>query len=239
MAGHSRWAQVKHKKAGSDAKRGALFSKLSRLIAVAARDGGPNPEVNFKLRQAMEQARAAGMPKENIERAVSRASGNGEGADLRQVEYEAYGPGGSAFLIAGLTDNANRTTSEVKHILDEHGGRLAETGSVSWLFDRRLFFEFELAGQDAEKAELALIDAGAEDTSLAEDRLQVILPPERSEAFQKATAILGLKRFSSAFIAVPKSTVELEADARAKAEALAEVLENHPDINDVWTNVGS
>src|SRR3989338_8890104 len=137
MAGHSRWAQVKHKKAGADARRGARFSKLARLITVATREGGPEPSANARLRSAMEHARGAGVPKENIARAVARAAGGGDGAALVEREYEAYGPGKSAFLIRAVTDNPNRTTAEVKTILAPCGGKLAALGSVAWIFERR------------------------------------------------------------------------------------------------------
>ncbi len=237
MSGHSRWTQVKHKKAGSDAKRGALFSKLGRLIAVAAKEGGPNPETNFKLRQAMDQARSAGLPKDNIERAVARAKGGEETDNLSPVEYEAYGPGASAFLISGLTDNPNRTTGEIKRLLDEHGGRLATSGSVAWIFERRIILEFPAEGGKSEDVELALIDAGAEDTNISEAVVRAIVAPEKYEEFSRTVGKLGLTPTTSVFAALPKNVIHISAGDQTKADIMAEALENHPDINDVWTNI--
>lgn len=237
MSGHSKWAKVKHKKAGTDAKRGALFSKFARMITVAAKEGSPDPETNFKLRQAMERARSAGMPKDNIARAIERSRGGSDAADILEVEYEAYGPGGSAFLIRGLTDNPNRTTSEIKHILDERGGRLAAGGSVAWLFSNRVILEFDLAGRKAEEVELDLIDAGAEDTLKRGNRLQAAVPPERAEGFTLALETKGLRSSASTFTAVAKNPLAVSDEDRVKVETLTNALEDHPEINDVWTNI--
>lgn len=236
MSGHSKWAQIKHKKAGADAKRGALFSKLGRIIAVAAREGGGDPAMNPKLRQAIEQARDSGVPKDNIERAILRGSGGGEEANLRPVEYEAYGPGGSAFLITGLTDNSNRTTSEIKHILDKAGGRLAASGSVLWMFERRALVEFALPAKPGE-AELALIDAGAEDIITGVDRIEAVVPPEALEVFRERASSAGFAPIRASIAAVPTNPITPDAETRAKAEALATTLEEHQDINEVWTNI--
>lgn len=236
MSGHSKWAQIKHKKAGADAKRGALFSKLGRIIAVAAREGGGDPAMNPKLRQAVEQARDSGMPKDNIERAILRGSGGGEEANLRPVEYEAYGPGGSAFLITGLTDNSNRTTNEIKHILDKAGGRLAASGSVLWMFERRVIAEFPLPA-NAEEAELALIDSGAEDTVIEDGRIKAVVRPEILDTFQERALSAGLVPVRSSIAIIPANSVVLDAETRAKAEALEAAIGEHPDINEVWTNI--
>ena len=239
MAGHSRWAQVKHKKAGADAKRGAVFSKLARLITVAAREAGPDPNTNSKLRNAIEQARSAGIPKENVERAISRAAGGDEAEKLREVEYEAYGPGGTAMLITGLTDNPNRTTNEVKRILAELGGRLAEAGRVAWLFERRIAADFETPAADAEREalELALIDAGAEDTLALEGRLRAIVPPNRTEAFRERIEASGRSPIGWSAVAFPKNPIKVLPGDRARIRSLVAALEDHPDIHEVWTNV--
>lgn len=271
MSGHSRWAQIKHKKAGTDAKRGAAFSKLIRLITVAAREGGPDPEANFKLRQVMDQARAAGLPKDNIERAAARAKGSEETANLRAVEYEVYGPGGSAFLVSGLTDNPNRTTGEIKRLVDEYGGRLATAGSVAWMFERRIVVEFQVSPvrsktpkasadvhtvrgdasngarahwtsngvgrEKTEETELALIDAGAEDVTIGDGLIRAVVPLENYDAFQETISPLALKLKSSVFTAVPKNTIGLNPDDQTKAETIIAALEDHPDINDIWTNI--
>lgn len=238
MSGHSKWAQIKHKKAGTDAKRGALFSKLSRVITVVAREGGGDPAANAKLRQAIEQARDSGMPKDNIERAIAKGIGAGGDENLRAVEYEAYGPGGSAFVIIGLTDNSNRTTSEIKYILDGYGGRLAGAGSVLWMFDRKAFAEFELPPGHIEDIELTLIDAGAADTAAGDGRIQALVAPEELDAFQKKAAERGLGSVRSGFVLVPRNTAVLDRPTRAKAAELEQELAEHQDITEVWTTIG-
>ncbi|MBI4132518.1 MAG: YebC/PmpR family DNA-binding transcriptional regulator [Candidatus Sungbacteria bacterium] len=237
MAGHSRWAQIRHKKAGADAKRGALFSKLARLIAVAARDGGGDPARNSKLRQAMDQARDAGVPKENIERAILRGTGGGEMQDLRAVEYEAYGPGGIALLIAGLTDNPNRTTSEIKKVVNEFGGRLVESGGVAWMFRRCVIFEFDAPPEPTEAVELVLIDAGALDTYAGDGSVQALVALESCEDFQKNISSRGLSPRRQYLTAVAQNPVQLESKDRALAEAVIAALEEHPDITAVWTTL--
>lgn len=238
MAGHSRWAQVKHKKAGADAKRGALFSKLGRMISATAREGGENPNANPKLRSAVEQARGAGMPGDTIERAIARARGAAEGEALMGREYEAYGPGGSAFLIQAVTDNANRTTNEVKNILAEFGGKLARAGSVAWLFQRRMVAEFPApAAGETEAMELALIDAGAEDIRKDSQRCRALVAPEKLESFQRAIAERGLTPTATRFAAVAKNTVAPDPADRSRAAALQAALDDHPDVTAVWTNI--
>ena len=237
MSGHSRWTQIKHKKAGSDAKRGALFSKIGRMIAVAAASGGPDPRANAKLRSAVDQARGAGMSKDVIERAIARASGEGGSARGQEVEYEAYGPGASAWLIAGITDSPNRTTTELKRILTESGGRLAEARNVGWMFDRRVAYEFSAQERGADAAELALIDAGAEDTAVREDRVTALVPLAAAPAFLATVASRGFSPETSAMIYVPKSPITLLPQDLALAHALASNLEDHPDVTEVWTNI--
>lgn len=236
MSGHSRWAQIKHHKAGADAKKGALFSKLARSISVAARDGGTNPETNAKLRQAIEYARGAGLPKDNVERAIARAESALDVAGLKSVEYEAYGPGGVALLMSGLTDNSNRTTNEIKKILSGHNGRLAETGSVSWMFDTKMLIPFPMNERTAEELELALIDAGAEETERADDTMHVLIEPERLNAFLETTRSRGLESSPASLIKIPKSAAELDPARMQEISRLGEELEGHPDIHEVWTN---
>lgn len=236
MAGHSKWAQIRHRKAGADAKRGALFSKLARLITVVARSGGPDPGTNSKLRQAIETARQAGMPKENIERAILRPTAAAASGDLHAVEYEAYGPGGSGFLIAGVTDNRNRTSSEIKAILEAGGGRLATGGGVRWMFEQYWVVEFAI-GNDEEATELALIDAGAEDTRMAETGIQAFVKAAAAEEFQKHALASGLISRRSFLAAVPKNEVTLSPQDHREASALGAKLEEHPDVTEVWTNI--
>lgn len=241
MSGHSKWAQIKHQKAGTDAKRGTLFSKLARVITVAARDGGGNPNMNPKLRQAMEQAREAGVPKDNIERAILRATGSDAGAAaLRAFEYEAYGPGGSAFLVAGLTDSPNRTTNEVKRILEEHGGRLAASGNVLWMFERKVAFALPLPPPERrDEWELALIDSGADAIEADASALHVLVPPEHAARFAERLGERGIAPLRSSLIAVPKTSVSLKPDEAAAADALAAALEEQDDVTSVSTNAGA
>jgi len=236
MSGHSKWTQIKHKKAGTDAKRGALFSKLARTISVAARDGGANPNLNARLRQAIEYASNAGLPKENIERAVSRAESASDIANLKPVEYEAYGPGGTALIIAGLTDNSNRTTNEVKRILADHGGRLADAGSVAWMFDQRVLVSFPVEGESLDTIELSLIDAGAEDTAADTDHIEAIVVPENLGLFLEKAKKVGLAPTSTHLIAVPKSKIKATAEVVETLTKLTDALDEHPDVQEVWTN---
>ncbi|OHA08353.1 MAG: hypothetical protein A3A44_03045 [Candidatus Sungbacteria bacterium RIFCSPLOWO2_01_FULL_60_25] len=239
MSGHSKWAQIKHQKAGTDAKRGALFSKLARIVTVAARDGGANPDMNAKLRQAVEQAREAGVPKDNIERAILRATGSGaDAAALRAFEYEAYGPGGSAFLVAGLTDSPNRTTNEIKRILEERGGRLAASGSVLWMFERKVAFALPLPPTERrDELELALIDSGADAIEADANALHVLVPPERAARFAERLGARGIAPLRSSLIALPKTSVPLGPTDAASAAALAAALEEQDDVTGVSTNV--
>lgn len=238
MAGHSRWAQVKHKKAGTDAKKSAVFGKLARLITAAARESGADPASNAKLRSAIAQARGAGVPKDNIERAISRAVGGGADAALVEREYEAYGPGGSAFLIRAVTDNPNRTTAEVKAILASSDGKLADAGSVAWMFERRaiaLFPAPDPARLDA--VTLALIDAGAEDIEPGPDGLAAAVAPESLEIFERSASAAGFRPERTEILRIPKTTVAPEEGDRAQADALVAALEDHPDVVDVATNI--
>lgn len=239
MSGHSKWAQIKHQKAGADAKRGALFSKLARIITVAAREGNGNPNMNAKLRQAMEQAHEAGVPKDNIERAIERATGSGAGATaLRAFEYEAYGPGGSAFLIAGLTDSPNRTTNEIKRILDKHGGRLAASGSVAWMFERNVAFALPLPPTERrDELELALIDSGADAIETDADALWAYVPPERAARFAEHLAAHSIASRASSLAALPKTPLALGPADAARTDALVAALEEQDDVIEVWTNV--
>src|SRR5579884_4292516 len=173
MSGHSKWAQIKHQKAGNDAKRGQLFTKLGREISIAAREGGPDPEANFRLRLAIQHARDANMPSENIERAIKRGSGQLEGANLEEVTYEGYGPGGAAVLVEAMTDNRNRAIAEVRNAFTRGGGNLGEAGSVGWLFEPRGIISIDLDGKDADELALAAIDAGAEDVSNDAESVEV------------------------------------------------------------------
>lgn len=239
MAGHSRWAQVKHRKAGADAKRSARFSKFVRLITMAAREGGGDPAANPKLRAAIEQARSASLPGETIERAVSRAATGGRDEALLERRFEAYGPGGGAYLIQAVTASPNRTANELKSMLAEHGGRLAEAGSVAWLFERRALITLHApAPEEREAAELALIEAGATDVTATAGGLSAHGAPEDLDAFLRAAAERGLTVERAAVAMVPKAMRALGPEERRRAQALAQALEDHPDVTAVWANFG-
>ena len=238
MAGHSRWAQVKHKKAGADAKRSALFSKLTRLITLATREGGPDPAANAKLRAAIEQARDAGLPKENIERALARAAGAADGEAPVSREYEAYGPGGSAYLIQAVTDSPNRTAGDLKRILADFDGNMADAGSVAWMFERRAVVSFRPAAPEGlEAATLALIDAGAIDVDADGGMLYASVTPEAAGSLERAAAEHGLAAGRTTLTMVPRTTVALGPDDRTRAMALADTLSSHPDVIAVSTNI--
>lgn len=238
MSGHSRWAQIKHKKASTDAKRGNLFSKLVRAITLAAR-GGADPAMNARLRLAIDRAREANMPADNIERAVKKASSPKESDVLAEVFYEAYGPGGSAILIEGITDNKNRTASEIKHILSTYGGKLAESGAVSWLFDKKTVIRLKKAENPnlaSYESELRLIDAGAEDIEKGDDVLTILVPSEKRELFLRTLENSGFKLAEAEDAFIAKNPIR-EAIADARAKKLIEALEAEDDVESVWSNI--
>jgi len=240
LAGHSRWAQVKHKKALTDAKKGKTFSKIARMITVASKEKGADPETNPALRTAIEKARALGMPSDNIERAILRGSGVEAKDALAAVQYEVFGPGGAAFLISGITDNKNRTTSEIKHILAEHGGCLADRGAVEWLF--RTVRTIELDEQEQEikgdELELVLIDAGAEDIGRDGAILIARFPPERiphAKSILRQRAVTIRTEYADS---VPKTRLEIEnTETKHKISELLEKLDDHDDMQEIYTNV--
>lgn len=240
MAGHSKWAQVKHKKAITDAKRGQLFSKLIREITVAAREGGPNPASNTRLRAAMERGRSEGLPKDNIERAVERAAGKGEAGDLAEFLYEASAPAGVAILIEGITDSKNRTLAEIKHLLTLHGARLAEAGSLSWNFDKIGMLECrkDAAGKLAEEIELAIIESGASDFRALDDTWLVETWFTERERVRAELEARGVAVAEASRDYKPRVPITLDSKAREKIEPLLDALADHPDVQEVYTNIG-
>ena len=240
MSGHSKWAQKKHKKAATDAKRGNLFAKLASAITVAAKDGR-DPNMNSKLRLAVERARSFNMPLDNIERAIERAKSLKGSAELDSLLYEAYGPGGAAILVEAVTDNKNRTVADIKHVLAENGGKLAESGSVAWMFSREgvLFLPSETnKNLDSEETELAVIDAGAEDIIKDEGGLIILTSPDkRADVGEKITA-KGFVIGDSSDEYVAKMPIEkLEKTGKDRLIKLTEALEAHDDVLNVWSNV--
>jgi YebC/PmpR family DNA-binding regulatory protein len=238
VSGHSKWSSIKHKKGATDAKRGQLFSKLSRAIIVAAREGGPDPNGNLALQNAIEKAREASMPKDNIERAVARGSGAGsEGEAYEHVTYEGYGPGGVAVLVEALTDNRNRTASDVRHVFSKHEGNLGGAGAVAWLFERKGLILVDADSTDEDELTLAAADADAEDVALEGSTFQVTTAAENLAAVRAALAEAGIAYESAELTMVPKTTVQVEDEGAAKKLLrLIDALEESDDVQGVYAN---
>jgi YebC/PmpR family DNA-binding regulatory protein len=238
MAGHSKWANIKHRKQKQDKKRGKLFSKLSRKIAVAAREGGGDPEMNADLSFAIDKAKDNDMPKDNIERAIKRGTGELEGVDYKQFTYEGYGPGGVALYLDIMSDNRNRTASEIRHILSEHGGNLGEAGCVAWMFERKgqIIIDLNSTDLDEEEVMMEAIEAGADDIETEDNVVTVYTKTKR---FQDVKAGLKKKAFEfveSDLAMVPNTTIKLEKSDAKKMINLMEDLEDHDDIQEVYSN---
>ena len=238
MSGHSKWSSIKHKKGAADAKRGQLFSKLSRAIIVAAKEGGPDPAANLALQNAIEKARSYSMPKDNIERAIAKGSGaDADGSSFETVVYEGYGPEGVAVLVEALTDNRNRTASEVRHTFTKHGGNLGTTGAVAWQFERRGVVVVAAEGADEDELVMTAADAGADDVSLDGSSFVVTGPPELLTPVREALDAAGLTVESVELAMVPKSTVAISDEAVARRVlSLVEGLEDAEDVQDVYAN---
>ena len=237
MSGHSKWSSIKHKKGAADAKRGQLFTKLSKAIIVAAKEGGPDPAGNLALQNAIEKARSYSMPKDNIERAIARGSGaDSDAASFEQIVYEGYGPSGIALLVEALTDNRNRTASEVRHLFSKHDGNLGATGAVAWLFERQGVILVP-ASVDEDELTLAAAEGGADDVTLDGSSYQVTVAPENLSAVREAIEAAGLPVDSAELTMVPKTTVEVEEEAVArKVLRLVDALEENDDVQDVYAN---
>ena len=238
MSGHSKWSSIKHKKGAADAKRGALFTKLSRAIIAAAREGGPDPAANLALQNAIEKARSYSMPKDNIERAIARGSGaDAEGSNFESVIYEGYGPEGVAVLVEALTDNRNRTASEVRHLFSKFGGNLGATGAVAWQFERRAVLLVPAEGVDEDELVLAAADGGADDVELDGTTYQVTSAPEELRTVREALETAGFTVDSAELSMVPRSTVAIADESAArKVIRLVEGLEDADDVQDVYAN---
>ncbi len=237
MAGHSHWAQIKRKKAAQDAKRGKLFTKLIREIMVAARLGGGDPSANPRLRAAIQAAKAANMPKENIERAIRKGTGQEPGTTWEEAVYEGYGPGGVAVLIKSVTDNKRRTVSELRHIFSKCGGNLAEPGAVSWIFEQKGLIVVARNGTDEEKLLETALEAGAEDVREYESEFEIITTPQELEEVKKALEEAGFPIQSARVTMVPKTTVRLEEEKTVQQMLrLMETLEDHDDVQQVYAN---
>ena len=239
MSGHSKWSQIKHKKAVTDAKKGKIFSKMARLISVAGRPKGKDPEANPTLRALIDTARSLNMPLDNIARAIAKGAGELPGAQIEEFTLEAYGPGGSALIIEGTTDNNNRSISEIKFLLSEHGGKLANPGSVLWLFERQGLITIKISPAKKDELELAAIDVGAQDIKLSdEESMEIYTKPEELEKVKKSLLEKNIKAEDSSLVWSPKNEIKIEnPKAKEKLGKLFEALDENEDVNEVYTNM--
>lgn len=236
MSGHSKWSQIKRQKGAADTKRGDLFTKMTREVMLAAKEGGPNPDANFRLRLAMDRARSVNMPKDGIQRAIDRATRGGEGATLESVIYEGYGPGGVSVMVEATTDNRNRTASEIRAAFTRHNGKLGESGSVQWLFEQKGLIEIDAAGPAGDDASLVAIDAGAEDVQTEGALVTVYAAPRDFERVKRALEQAGITPASAELSMRPTSTVRVEGEAAQKILRLVEALEELDDVQRVHAN---
>jgi YebC/PmpR family DNA-binding regulatory protein len=236
MSGHSKWSSIKHKKGAADAKRGKIFTRLIREITVAARMGGGDPSGNPRLRSAIAAAKTENMPKENIERAVKKGTGELEGVSYEESSYEGYGPGGVAVLVDCLTDNKNRTVAEVKHAFERHGGNLGEPGCVAWMFDKKGLIVIEKEGVDEEKLLDLALEAGAEDVNDEETEFEVITDPGDFEAVKDAIDTAKIPYTLAEISMIPKNTVKLEEKRAQQMLNLMQALEDNDDVSNVYAN---
>jgi len=236
MAGHSKWKQIKRKKAVTDARRGAAFTKLIREITIAARQGGGDPAGNARLRTAIEAAKAENMPWDNIDRAIKKGAGGLDGVQYEDVTYEGYGPGGAAILIQATTDNANRTVAEIRYLFTRHGGNLGAANSVAWMFDRKAQIVVDAGQADEDAALEVALEAGAEDVARDGDQLIVTGPTSQLHAIQERLKARGLAVQSAEIAMTPKSTVKVEGTDAKRLLGLIEELEEMDDVAKVFSN---
>jgi YebC/PmpR family DNA-binding regulatory protein len=238
MAGHSKWAQIKHKKAAVDAKKGKIFSKLSKEITVAAKLGGGDPEKNPRLRTAIEKAKEANMPSENIKRAIMKGTGELPGTTYEEMIYEGYGPGGVALMIEVLTDNKNRTVSEIRHIMSKHGGSMGEAGCVSWMFEKKGYILVDKTKISEDELMAIALDGGAEDmkNDPQEDNYEIITAPEDLNKVKSAIESRGIEITLAEITMLPKSYVQLDEKDAEQMLRLYEALEDHDDVQNVYAN---
>jgi len=236
MSGHSKWHSIKHKKGAADAKRGRVFTRIIKELTVGAMAGGGDPDTNPRLRTIVADAKAANMPAENIKRAIRRGTGEEPGVSYEEVTYEGYGPGGAAVIIEVLTDNKNRTVGELRHLLEKHGGNLAAAGAVSWMFSKKGYIVVEKTKADEEKLMGAVLDAGADDLQDDGDNWEVLSAPDAFPAVRDAVKHLGIEPASAEVSMIPQNYVKLEGKSASQMVKLMEVLDDHDDVQHVWSN---
>ena len=237
MAGHSKWANIKHRKAASDAKKGKIYTKLAKEIESAARQGGSDLDYNFALRLAVDKAKAANMPNDNIERAVKRGTGELQGAALEELYYEGYGPNGTALMLKCLTDNRNRTVGDIRSTLKKAGGSLAESGAVAWQFDNKGLITVPHKGGDPDELMMMAIEAGAEDLAIEDELVEFTTARESLQSVTEALNGLGLKAESADLVMVPQHYVTLSVEDQVKVMKMIGQLEELEDVQEIFSNV--
>ena len=236
MSGHSKWHTIKHKKGAADAKRGKIFTRIIKELTVAARNGGGDVDTNPRLRTIVAEAKANNMPRENIERAIRRGTGEEPGVSYEEIMYEAYGPGGAALLIQTLTDNKNRTVGEIRFLLGKYNGNLAAENSVAWMFTRKGQVMVEKGKVDEDKLLTAALDAGADDMTEDEGGFEIISAPEAFEAVRDAVKALGVEPAAAAVAMIPQNYIKLEGKDAGQMMKLMDALDDHDDVQNVWAN---
>jgi YebC/PmpR family DNA-binding regulatory protein len=236
MSGHSKWHSIKHKKAAQDAKRGKIFTKIIRELAVAARIGGGDPDSNSRLRKAIAEAKAVNMPSDNIKRAIKKGTGELEGTGYEEVTYEGYGPGGVAIFVETLSDNKNRTVSELRHIFSKNGGNIGESGCVAWMFNRKGYIVVEKSKASEDDVLNIILEAGAEDLREDGSNYEIFTPPDKYEDVVKALQDGNIEIDTSNIGQIPQNYVKLEGKQAQQLLRLMEELEDHDDVQHVWAN---
>ena len=236
MSGHSKWSSIKHKKGAADAKRGMVFTRIIKELTVAARVGGGDPDSNPRLRTVVADAKAANMPADNIKRAIRRGTGEEPGVSYEEATYEGYGPGGVALMLETLTDNKNRTVSEIRHLLSKHGGNLGETNSVAWMFTKQGYILIEKSKVDEDGLMGVALDTGADDVRDDQDNWEVLTSPEDFHQVLEAVKGLGVETLMAEVAMLPQNYINLEGKAAQQMLKLMGLLEDHDDVQHVWSN---
>jgi len=236
MSGHSKWANIKNRKGKMDAARGKIFTKISKEITIAVKQGGADPAINMRLKSALENAKENNMPNDTIERAIKKGTGELAAENYEEFIYEGYGPGGAAVMLEIATDNRNRTAGDIRHIFAKNNGNLGETGCVSWLFEKKGYLEVAKEGLSEDDLMLSAIDAGAEDVRTEADCYEVITAPEDFLAVKQALADQNIEIISAEITMLPKNTIELQGKEAQQMLRLMEMLEDHDDVQNVYTN---
>lgn len=238
MSGHSKWANIKHRKAKQDSKRGKVFTKIGKELIMAAKAGGGDPEVNARLKVVIAKAREVNMPNDNIMRVIQKATGELAGVNYEEIVYEGYGPNGVAVLLNIMTDNRNRTAGEIRHLFSKNGGNLGETGCVAWMFDHKglIVLDKEEIQINEDEVMLTALDLGAEDIRMEDDAIEIITAPEDYEGIKEGFKAQGIIYSHAELTMIPQSTIELEGKEAEQMLKLMDALEDHDDVQDVWAN---